>query len=97
MSVTHDVERGQQAETVLQNPIYCEAYSLIEKGILKKWQESADAEEREELHKLQKLLGKVRNLMESTMRSGQIAAKELERKRRLSERLGLRQRGSWQP
>ena len=93
MSLTKDVERGQQAESVLQNPIYCEAYSLIEQGILKKWQESGDAMEREELHKLQKLLGKVRSLMESTMRSGKVAAKELERKRKLSERLGLRQRG----
>lgn len=93
MSLTKDVERGQQAESVLQNPIYCEAYSLIEQGILKTWRESGDTAQREELHKVLKLLDKVRNLMESTMRSGKVAAKELERKRKLSERLGLRQRG----
>lgn len=93
MSLTKDVERGQQAESVLQNPIYCEAYSLIEQGILKTWRESGDATQREELHKVLKLLDKVRSLMESTMRSGKVASKELERKRKLSERLGLRQRG----
>lgn len=94
MSLTSDVERGLQAESVLQNPIYCEAYSLIEQGILKTWRESGDAAQREELHKVLKLLDKARSLMESTMRSGRVAAKELERKRKLSERIGLTRRGS---
>lgn len=90
MSYEEDMKRGQQAEAVLTNPVYIDAYSKIEQGILSVWRESGDKAEREELHKLLKLLDKVRNLTESTMRSGQIAAKELERKRSLSERVGLK-------
>lgn len=90
MSYEQDAQRGQLAENVLTNEVYLSAYRGIEQGILAKWRESDDKAEREELHKLLKLLDKVQNLMESTMRSGQIAAKELERKRSLSERVGLK-------
>jgi hypothetical protein len=94
MSVDDDIKRGRLAEAVLTNSVYTEAYSLIEQGILTKWRESTDKDEREELHKLLKLLDKVKALTESAMRSGQVAAKELERKRSLSERVGMRLRGS---
>lgn len=94
MTPAQEVERGLQAESVLQNPIYCEAYTLIEQGILKTWRESGDAVQREELHKVLKLLDKARSLIEATMRSGKVAAKDLERKRKLSERLGLMRRDS---
>lgn len=90
MSYEDDLRRGQLAEAVLTNEVYADAYSKIEHGILSAWRESGDAAEREQLHKLLKLLGKVQNIMESTMRSGQIAAKELERKKSLSERVGLK-------
>lgn len=90
MSYENDVKRGQLADAVLTNEVYTEAYSLIEQGILAKWRESDDREEREQLHKLLKLLGKVQGMMESTMRSGQVASRELERKRSLSERVGLK-------
>ena len=95
MSYEDDVKRGQLAEAVLTNEVYTEAYSLIEQGILAKWRESDDREEREHLHKLQKLLDKAKGLMESTMRSGQVASRELERKRSLSERVGLKRPASW--
>ncbi len=90
MSYENDVRRGQLAESVLTNEVYIGAYEQIEKGILAQWRESSDKAEREELHKLLRLLDKVRTLTESAMRSGQIAAKELERKRSLAERVGLK-------
>ena len=90
MSYENDVKRGQLAEAVLTNEVYTEAYGLIEQGILAKWRESDDREEREQLHKLLKLLGKVQGMMESAMRSGQVGSRELERKRSLSERVGLK-------
>lgn len=88
--LVQDVQRGRQAQAVLDNPVYQDAYTQIEQGILSKWRESKDAAEREELHRTLRLLDKVKALTESAMRSGQIAAKELERKRSLSERVGLR-------
>lgn len=90
MSYDEDAKRGRLAEAVLTNDVYVEAYRLIEQGLIAKWREADDKEDREQLHKLLKLLGKVQNLMESTMRNGQIAAKELERKRSLTERVGLK-------
>ena len=85
-----DVERGRLAEAVLDNAVYRDAYTQIEQGILTRWRESKDAAEREELHRTLRLLDKVKTLTESVMRSGQIAAKELERKRSLAERVGLK-------
>lgn len=90
MSDAEDVERGRLAESVLNNRVYVESYDLIEKELIRIWQESRNKDEREELHQLQRMLSKAKNLLEGTMRSGKIAAAELERKRSLPERLGIR-------
>lgn len=90
MSDAEDVERGRLADSVLNNRVYAESYDLIERELIRIWQESRNKDEREELHQLQRMLSKVRTLLESTMRSGKIAAAELERKRSLPERLGIR-------
>lgn len=87
MSLEQDVERGRQAEAVLANPVYADAYLQIEQEVTRKWRESRDKEEREQLHQLLRMLDKARTVMESTMRSGKVAAKELERRQSLSERL----------
>lgn len=90
MSYEQDIRRGQLAETVLGNEVYCAAYKLLAESLIAKWRESDDPAQREELHKLLKLLDKVQNLMEGTMRSGKVAASELERRRSLAERVGLK-------
>lgn len=90
MSLETDAERGRLAEAVLQNRVYVESYALIEQGIYGKWAESRDKEEREQLHKLLQMLSKARALLETTMRSGKVAADELSRRRTLAERIGLR-------
>ena len=75
------------ADEVLKNPVYAESYELIEQEITRKWRDSRDALEREQLHQLLRMLEKARTVLEATMRSGQVAAKELERKRSLPERM----------
>ncbi len=90
MSLENDAERGRLADAVLQNRVYVESYVLIEQGIYAKWAESRDKEEREQLHKLLQMLSKARTLLETTMRSGKVAAEELNRRRTLAERVGLR-------
>lgn len=91
--MNHELEaqRGQLAEQVLKNPVYADAYGLIEKELVRLWRDSRDRDEREQLHQLQRMLGKVQTVLESTMRSGQVAASELQRKRTLAQRIGLRQ------
>jgi hypothetical protein len=79
--------RGRLAQDVLENPVYAESYGMIEQEIMAKWRDSRDAAEREELHRLLKMLAKARNVLESTMRTGQLASAELERKRTLADRV----------
>lgn len=89
MSLEKDAERGRQAQAVLDNPVYVESYGLIEQEITRKWRDSRDASEREELHRLLKMLDKARTVLESTMRSGRVAEADIQRKRSLAERVGL--------
>ena len=81
-----DAERGQLAEQVLKNPVYAESYTLIEGELTRVWRESRDASEREQIHMLLRMLDKVKNVMESTMRRGEIASAEIKRKRTVLER-----------
>jgi hypothetical protein len=85
-----EAERGRQAQAVLDNPVYASSYGLIEAEITRKWRESRDKDEREQLHLLLRMLDKARNVLESTMRTGKLAEAELERKQTLMQRIGLR-------
>ena len=87
MSDEQEAIRGRLAQDVLDNPVYAESYGMIEQEIMPKWRDSRDALEREELHRLLKMLSKARNVLESTMRTGQLAMAELERKRTLADRI----------
>lgn len=90
MSDERDADRGRMAQAVLDNPVYAESYTSVEKELTQKWLESRDAQEREHLHRLAMALKLARSVLEATMRSGKVAAKELERKRTLVDRIGLR-------
>lgn len=89
MSLERDADRGRMASEVLDNPVYAESYALVEQELTKKWLASRDAHEREQLHQLAKALKACRTVLESTMRSGKVASKELERRRSLPERVGM--------
>lgn len=90
MSDYSEAQRGQLAQAVLDNPAYSESYALIESEITRKWRDSRDKDEREQLHLLLRMLDKARNVLESTMRTGKLAEAEIARKKTLAERVGLR-------
>lgn len=93
MSDQKDAERGRLAREVLDNPVYQEAYGLIEQGIIKRWRDSRDEGEQARLHQLLLNLDKVKQVMEGVMASGEVALKKLERENRIVElgrRLGRR-------
>lgn len=90
MSDQLEAQRGQLAEQVLNNQVYVDAYGLIEQELTRLWRESRDRSEREQLHQLLRMLGKVQTVLESTMRTGQVAASELRRKQSLAEKIGSR-------
>lgn len=87
MSLEKDIDRARMAGEVLSNPVYAESYAQIEQEFTRKWRDSRDKDEREDIHRALLMLDKARTILEATMRSGQVAAKELERKRSLAERL----------
>jgi hypothetical protein len=80
-------ERGRLAQAVLDNPVYVESYGLIETEIQRKWRESRDPSEREELHLLLRMLDKARNVLESTMRAGQLAQDKLTKQQTQAEKM----------
>ncbi len=86
MSLEQDVERGRQAQEVLNNAEYVKSYPLIKAEIYKAWEKSRDRTEQHKLHDLAWALDKVKEVMESTMRSGKIAADQLQQKRNLAQR-----------
>lgn len=92
MGLENEAERGRLAEEVLNNPVYAEAYQLIEKGITDQWRQSRDEKEREQLHQLLRMLDKARNVVETTMREGRVAQDKLAQRASLAQRIGQRLR-----
>jgi hypothetical protein len=90
MSDHSEARRGQQAQAVLDNPVYAESYSLIEGELTRKWRESRDPVEREHVHQLLRMLDKARNVLETAMRTGKFAEDKMRQDKSLLERVGLR-------
>jgi hypothetical protein len=79
-SLERDRQRGQLAQAVLDNPIYAEAHEAIEAEIIRQWREARNADDREQLHQLMLTHAKVKAVLEAVMRTGTVAAAELDRK-----------------
>ena len=90
MSDAIEAQRGQLAEQVLKNAVYVDAYGLIESELTRLWRESRDRDEREQLHQRLVMLDKVQTVLESTMRTGQVATAELQRKQAALQKIGSR-------
>lgn len=90
MSDERDAERGAQAKAVLENPIYLDAYAQIEAEFTRKWRESRDPAEREDIHRALLMLTKARAVLEATMASGKVAAANLTRQQGVFERVAER-------
>lgn len=87
----NEIERGRLAAEVINNEVYASAYDLIEREIIGTWRDAKDPETRERLHLSLKLLSKVRVVLESAMKSGEIERQKLDVRER--SRLGQMFRG----
>ncbi len=87
MSDEEEVRRGELAQQVLENEVYIDSFGLIEQEVFKKWQDSRDKEEREQLHQFLLALRKSRQVLEQTLRTGKVALDKLKRDRGLIGRL----------
>ena len=88
MSLQNEAQRGELARQVLENEVYAEAYALIEQEIMRIWRDSKNQDEREELHRALRSLGKVRQVLEGTMNSGKVAAATLQAEKSRAQRIG---------
>lgn len=71
---------GDQARLVLENPAFERAFEQIEQEFFEQWKKTPfrDLEGREELFKLQLLLGKLKLMLESSMSDGKMARHHLD-------------------
>lgn len=84
MSLQADVERGQKAERLINDPMLTEAFALVRQAIHEHWEE-APLRDREGAHELRlqlKLLSDVRANLEQALSDGKLAAAELKTQRR---------------
>ena len=88
MTPEQAIYRANRAKEVLENETYIEAFALIEQELTEQWKSSParDRDARESLWLMQRLLGKLKVTLESTMDSGKLAVAELTHKQTLIER-----------
>lgn len=84
MSLQADLDRGQRAERLLNDPMLTEAFALVKQAIVESW-EAAPLRDKDGAHELKlmlKLLGDVRANLEQALQDGKLAAAELQIKNR---------------
>ena len=84
MSPEQEVQRGQDAKRLLEEPLLQEAFEVIEQEIMEKWKTAParDVDGREKLWMMLHLLGRVRSHLESVMASGHLAEATLAQRAR---------------
>lgn len=85
----HEIQRGKDAEYLLQHPLLVEAFEVIEKEVTEQWQNSParDVEGREKLWLSLKLLNRLQAQIKSVVETGQVAQATLAQRigRKLNE------------
>ena len=87
MTIQTELERGEQARQLLQNPLYVESFETVRQAIIDKWA-SAPMRDREGHHELKlmlKLLGDLTGYVEQTMQTGKLASIQLEQERKMDK------------
>lgn len=88
MTPEEEVRRGNRAKNLLADEIYVEAYSAVRERIVSQLSlaETVD-DKRERLNSLLVALATVQRYMEQVMLTGKMAAEQIERDRKFSERV----------
>lgn len=74
-----EIQRGERAEQILNDPIFVEAFEETKQELVSQWENSParDVEGREKLWLSLKLLQKVHGQLSSVMETGQLAKASL--------------------
>jgi hypothetical protein len=90
----HESHRGDQAQAILDNPLFNESFEAVEQELMTRWKTdpSLAPEGRERVFLMVTLLGQVRQHLTMHMQTGRMAAEQLKVEKTRLERLktGLR-------
>lgn len=88
MTRQEDIDRARLAKEVIENPIYQEAFTQVENGIIQSWREARDKEDREHLHRMLLCLNKTKAVMMAVMSSGKLTEDQIRREQSALQRIG---------
>lgn len=71
------IERGEAAKRILAEPLLVEAFDKLDAGYVKVWREARDPVVREDCHRAVKVIAAIKNNLQQTIQTGEIAAKDL--------------------
>lgn len=78
MTATEELKRAQLAKEILDNEVYRESMAQLQTEILAKWQNEVDQEQREWLWSMIRASKRLEKVLEQTMVTGQLRAKQIE-------------------
>ena len=75
-----EMNRGSKAAEVLRNPVFDEAFSILQKRYIQAWVDTTadQIEERERLYQSVHVLQDIYNQLEAVMTTGAMASEELD-------------------
>tara|TARA_R110001583_G_scaffold90336_1_gene232172 strand:- start:40 stop:285 length:246 start_codon:yes stop_codon:yes gene_type:complete len=76
-----EIQRGQQAKRILEDPIYIEALQKVSQELDQEWINSPirDTEGREKIYMMKKLLNVLHVQLKSVMETGKLATKQVDK------------------
>ncbi len=79
MDKEKEIQRGQQAKRILEDPIYIEALQKVSQELDQEWINSPirDTEGREKIYMMRKMLGVLHVQLQSVMETGKLATKQI--------------------
>ena len=79
METEKEIQRGQQAKRILEDPIYVEALQKVSQELDQEWINSPirDTEGREKIYMMRKMLGVLHVQLQSVMETGKLATKQI--------------------
>ena len=80
MDMQQDIDRAEQARSIIDHPLFTEAFEELEMAYIEAWRSSSQNEQdnRERLYVALNLLGAVRLHLESVIAGGALARADLE-------------------
>lgn len=81
-TLEQEAVRGVRAKRIVEDPIYREAWDVVEAEIIRRWRESpiTDHDGQHELRLMLHVLGSVRKWFEDVMDTGKLASAQIEEK-----------------